>query len=280
MTPTQQKPTEEKKEKKKTKKERKVKDDVAEIKPAEDKNAPQTPVLALLAGSDFATCKPQVLMDRVVKSINERVASNPSMTLRGRTADFFRINYDPTAKDITSLRGRMGKLLPPKGDHLSLELLLCPLVSSNPRIFGIKPKKLAARVKLDEAPYHSFWIHHQREIEKVSPITCWPRRKEIIATIVEMARKRCEKVDPGSALPRKPADLPNVLAGHEQERVREWSLHGVDTGLGAKVRGCFNSTERPPREYEDLIERTLYCFKCANRSAIYGPKIDGTKPIM
>ncbi|KAK3701082.1 hypothetical protein LTR37_015644 [Vermiconidia calcicola] len=228
--------------------------------PVQTEERSKTPVLELLGGPNVAQCSPGVLVDRIMTSIRTRVASNPGTILLGRTHGHFRINYDPDATNVTSIKSRVRKLVPSQDDYMSIERLLCPLVATNKKTFAeIKPKQLATK-----------------------PMS-WSRRTEAVAAAVEAMRARCKEVDPESLLLLSPKDVAEkngiddkLFTDEEDGRdgnevVMEWSLFDMENGFATKVKACFDDPALRPAEYEDLVERVLYSFKRANPSAIYGP---------
>lgn len=90
------------------------------------------------------------------------------------------------------------------------------------------------------------------------------KRYSIAGALLDTARKRFEDNYPQSNLLLDPEIHLDVVDKHEAERIRTWSLHGLQMGLAVTIQECFNNPHRSSEEYYDLVERTLYCFKIAN----------------
>ena len=151
----------------------------------------ERPVLVLLAGR-FWQCSPNVLIDRLMNSIRFRIACNAGMKLRGRTVDRFRIDYDPDAQDVTSIRSRLSRLLHTNESYKSIERLLCPLVATNKEAFSeINTEQLATKYTLTETTYCLVWICTLKKFKDMKPVT-WDQRTEVITNVVELVRKHCK----------------------------------------------------------------------------------------
>jgi len=244
---------------------------------AEAIQAASTPMVALLEGPSFQTYKPDVLEHKILNSLRKRLDSGAGVVLNGRTAEHFRISYDPSPTDITSFRQHLHKTLSVSDGFKTLEALLLPVVKANDTLFPELKKvtKKSCR-RLDERSYRSFWLHHQKTYNTIHPIS-WDKREEEIATIVQVLRTHCDRVEPKSLLLRDP----DTLVEHTYEDgvhaltvkcPHEWSLYATERGLGNKLRACFAESERSTEDYENLVERELYRFKQFNQSAVYGPQ--------
>ena len=179
----------------------------ARSKKVEKKEGHKYPAVLLLGGSAFVATKSQVLVDKILSSIEKRISSSSPLNLLGRTTKYYRIYYDPAAQGVTGIKSRMTKLMSTEhcystGDYESLELLLSPLVRGNWKAFrDIHIKQLATKSRLLQATYCSQWTFHLRALRKVTP-TSWSKRHRVILMVVRTVRKRCERVNPSSALLR------------------------------------------------------------------------------
>ena len=234
-------------------------------------------ILTALVGADYLDYKPDVLRDKILKSISGHRHSHPRMLVRGRTSSFYRINYEPSIRDTTSVASRMGKFITKNEvDYTALEQLLGPLLVANRTIFQFEPtKKLINTYNLDERHYRSSWIHNQRLLNRLKPITS--SKQEVVVTgVVEALREQCEMADPQSFLLCAPsmvdAALPSMGKAKKTKNIGEWSLYDLKTGLAEKVRMCFATKGLSSEEYADSIEQVLYTYKRANPTTIYGQK--------
>ena len=197
------------------------------------------------------------------------------MSLRGRTTNLFRIDYSPKRDDVIGIKSRLEKLISPEIDYAGIEALLSPLVFTNPRVFAWSFEEVITTQQLQECTFHNSWCWSTKRIKQVKPVT-WAKRIDVVAGILRTVRSRCIKVDPDSMLLLDPHKLEDLMDEDDTQHFREWNLHGEDTGLATKLMACFIDSERSTAEYADLIERTLFCYKIANQTAIYGKqrKID------
>ncbi len=121
------------------------------------------PTLALmyLARSGFEPHTPEVLMEKILSSIRDRCArdNRPLKNIRGRTPDYFRINYDPDATDITSIQRHLSdhvlnQAFAESPDYEKLDVRICqPLINSNWAVL-LKYKKLGS---VGKYPPHKLW---------------------------------------------------------------------------------------------------------------------------
>lgn len=247
-----------------------------EEKRAERAESARDTALVTLAGSDYLEFNSNILVDKILRAMEDKLAANPNLILLGRTAGFFRINYDPTARDITSIWSRLGGIFSTGGnesiDYIALERLLFPFVSSNRERFTIPAaKKLSTDGgrRLDERSYRSSWFHNQALFNEISPIDL-PKRDAVISSVIEAMTEKCRKVDPNSLLLLSPY----VKSGGEEENEHrcQWGLSSLYSGLVARIRECFSGPEVHSEVYEDRIEQVLYSYKMANKTAIYGAR--------
>ena len=226
------------------------------------------PALVYLAGPRFTEYDSTTLMDKILIAIEERTAKTPNMILRGRTAEMFRIDYDPKSDHVTGIKSRATELMSLDFDYTGLEALLSPLVTANLKTLGYKSKQISTIHRFEDYLYHDSWCWGFARIDQVKPVT-WDKRRSVVIGIWTIVRQRCMSVNPFSKLFFDPNQLENLMNDDDMQHCREWSLHGEDTGLARKLMECFSNPERSTAEYEDLIERTLYCYKIANKSAMF-----------
>lgn len=200
-----------------------------------------------------------------------------NIILKGRTYDLFRIDYDPANTDITGITSRLYATLARNSSDSALEFLLNPLVMWNKAPFPeLGHKDLLPMQNGNGACYQSQWLFRQKIRNTLQTLT-GRESKKAAGLISSSYRTRCHEVDRSSLLLLKPSVL---VDEHDEQRVTsakfqhaiKWNLYNNRVGFALKLMACFKGPDRTAEEYEDLLERCMYSFMLANKTAVRGPK--------
>ncbi|KAK5164078.1 uncharacterized protein LTR77_010169 [Saxophila tyrrhenica] len=268
--------------------------------------------LYALAGPDCKTFPLEVTVGKILNTMNQCITTHldkkrrgfpkRTMKIRGRTPDYYRINFDPSAQDITGVSRRLHDLLS-ANQHLPAGQVLEILDEQSCRPFALSNRKDVPGAKkigtigqypqhIDNRHYVSCW-NDRLEALAVCEAAGWSL-KEVVAAVIQSVRARCEKLDPDSLLLRDPNDLeshdlsarhvlsrsarrkrPPPSTAELRKHVGEWSLRDEVAGFARKVQECFDQPDRTNEQYADMVERELYCFKLANKKAAVRRKRHG-----
>jgi hypothetical protein len=237
-------------------------------------HASDRPVVAILVGPNFEHYSSPELKIKILEDIRHRKTKCSNMLLRGRTQDGFRIDYCPDSHGIFSISSRLDNPLS-KRDLEAIGTLLRPLVKSNREAFPeafeghakIKSKGPNFK-KIDATSFTSCWVYKKHVLTRIGPISS-SKQTKVVHAIVKAYRDQCTKLQSSSPL----LDNPNgpemrQEEDHTRQHAIEWNLHGTKLGFATKLLACFEQ-DRSSEEYDDMLEREMYLFKLANRSAVY-----------
>lgn len=165
---------------------------------------PSLPVLRLLHANPAAPIIAETVIPSIMHSITQRMDDNDDMKLTGRYCGV-RINYDPAAEDVTSIRARLrvARVRPirptmaPAGTFKSLlemEAALRPLVYWNADTWAfeeVSPRKLAkeSNASSHSGSYDSCFTFMAAKLERLRPVT-FARKDHVISEILHELRKK------------------------------------------------------------------------------------------
>ena len=249
-----------------------------------------TPSLNLFSDGLTSDHDPNELITMVLHELKAAMEHHSDLVLEIRCKGV-RINYDPTATDVTSIASRLRLALrvgimdrdsnspispvvasirgSTKPVSHRFDTLLLPFVIMNATHFP-QSEVYTSKVPVRETTtdYSSTWRHIEMHLHELRPIT-FEDREHVVSTLMDALRIKAQAAWPSEGKKKQKAPKYNLLtlyadavaSGLDNNSLRKlegYGLHDNEHGFALALRTCFDPPDMTAEEYEDMIEQKLF----------------------
>ena len=250
-----------------------------------------TPSLDLFSDGLGSDHDPNELVTIFLHELKAAVERHRDLILKIRCKGV-RINYDPTATDVTSIGSRLRLALRvgtmdwnsnspispvvasirggTKPVSHRFDTLLLPFVIMNATRFP-QSEVYTSKVPVRETTtdYSSTWRHIEMHLHELRPIN-FEKREHVVSTVMDALRIKAQAASPPQGRKQKGPKY-NLLTSYADavasglgstslRNLEGYGLHDNEHGFALALRTCFARPDLTGEEYEDMIEQKLFAL--------------------